>query len=72
MQTLNAATGCITQLLSQSRASRKMKSINWNQMSDLRVIERINREILLPLGLAVSRGVESGKRGKALVAGDVV
>lgn len=49
-----------------------MKSINWNQMSELGLIERINREILHPLGLAVSREVESGVSKKVFVAGDGV
>ncbi|WP_417585332.1 hypothetical protein [Nitrincola sp.] len=47
-----------------------MKSINWNQMSGLGLIERINREILHPLGLAVSRDVETGTSTKVLVADD--
>lgn len=49
-----------------------MKSINWNQMSELGLIERINREILHPLGLAVSRDVETGTSTKVLVADDGV
>lgn len=47
-----------------------MKSINWNQMSELGLIERFNREILHPLGLAVSRDVYTGASGEVLVADD--
>ncbi len=47
-----------------------MKSINWNQMSQLGLIERINREVLHPLGLAVSRDIKTGTSEKVLVADD--
>jgi hypothetical protein len=53
-------------------AEAKMKHINWNQMSELGLIERINREVLHPLGLAVSRDVETGHSTKILVADDGV
>ncbi|EKO3565643.1 DUF551 domain-containing protein [Vibrio metschnikovii] len=49
-----------------------MKSINWNQMSELGLIERINREILHPLGLAVSRDVYTGISAQVYVADDGV
>ncbi|WP_187389076.1 DUF551 domain-containing protein [Vibrio anguillarum] len=49
-----------------------MKSINWNQMSKLGLVERINREILHPLGLAVSRTVKTGTSECVLVADDGV
>ena len=49
-----------------------MKSINWNQMSDLGLIERINREVLHPLGLAICRNVDKGVSEKVLVADDGV
>lgn len=49
-----------------------MKKINWNQMSELGLIERINREILHPLGLAVSRNPENGSSEAILVADDGV
>lgn len=49
-----------------------MKSINWNQMSELGLIERINREILHPLGLAVSRDVYTGTSAQVYVADDGV
>ena len=47
-----------------------MLHIDWNQMSELGLIERINREILHPLGLAVSRDVETGHSTKILIADD--
>lgn len=47
-----------------------MKSIDWNQMSKLGLIERINREILHPLGLAIAREVTTGISEKVLVAPD--
>jgi len=53
-------------------SEKKMKSINWNQMSELGLIERINREVLHPLGLAICRQVESGVSEKVIVADDGV
>ena len=47
-----------------------MKSIDWNKMSELGLIYRINKEILHPLGLAVSRTVETGLSEKILIADD--
>ena len=47
-----------------------MKTIDWNMMSKLGLIERINREILHPLGLAVSRTVETGVSEQILIADD--
>lgn len=49
-----------------------MKSISWNQMSELGLIERINREILHPFGLAVSRDIDTGCSKHILVADDGV
>lgn len=46
--------------------------INWNQMSELGLIERINREILHPLGLAISRNPKTGSSDHILIAGDGV
>lgn len=45
------------------------KSINWNDMSKLGLIHRINREILHPLGLAICRNLD-GTSDKILVAPD--
>ncbi|EOV6248503.1 hypothetical protein ACN93M_002610 [Vibrio parahaemolyticus] len=47
-----------------------MKVINWNQMSELGLIEKINREMLHPLGLAMSRNVETGASYGVFVADD--
>lgn len=47
-----------------------MKHIDWNKMSELGLIERINREICHPLGLAVSRDVETGSSKMILIADD--
>lgn len=47
-----------------------MKTIDWNKASELGLIERINREILHPLGLAMSRNVETGTSDNLLVAND--
>lgn len=47
-----------------------MRSINWNQMSELGLIERINREILHPIGLAISRNPDTGSSDSVLVADD--
>ena len=44
--------------------------INWNDMSDLGLIVRINKEILHPLGLAISRNPMTGFSEKILVADD--
>lgn len=47
-----------------------MRTIDWNEMSKLGLIERINREILHPLGLAMSRTLETGHSEKVLVSED--
>ncbi|KKD01786.1 hypothetical protein KY46_00805 [Photobacterium halotolerans] len=49
-----------------------MQSIDWNQMSELGLIERINREVLHPLGLAVSRNPETGISDSIFIADDGV
>ena len=49
-----------------------MKSIDWNTASKLGLIERINKEILHPLGLAMTRTVETGVSDRLLVAPDKV
>lgn len=50
----------------------KLKSINWNQISELGLLERINKEIMHPLGLAVFRDTADGSSGGAFVADDGV
>lgn len=47
------------------------KIINWNDMSQLGLIRRINTEILHPLGLAISRNLD-GTSSQILVASDGV
>ncbi|MCO8161999.1 hypothetical protein NJC38_07485 [Pseudomonas sp. 21LCFQ010] len=47
-----------------------MKLIDWNELSRLGLMVRINREILHPLGLAVSRDPETGKSSGAVVSDD--
>lgn len=48
----------------------KSKIIDWNEISRLGLLERINREIMHPLGYAVCREVESGRSPGALVSDD--
>lgn len=47
-----------------------MQTIDWNQMSKLGLIEKINREILHPMGLAISRNPKTGTSDQILVAPD--
>ena len=47
-----------------------MKTLNWNKLSELGLHERINREILHPLGLAITRNPETGHSEGALIADD--
>lgn len=47
-----------------------MKHINWNQASELGLIVRINREVLHPLGLAMTRNPENGVSEMLLVSPD--
>ena len=44
--------------------------LDWNDMSKLGLIERINTEILHPLGLAMSRNVETGVSEEILISED--
>lgn len=48
----------------------KPKVIDWNEISRLGLLERINREIMHPQGYAVCREVESGRSPGALVSED--
>lgn len=48
----------------------KFKVIDWNEISRLGLLERINREIMHPLGYAVCREVETGTSPGALVSPD--
>lgn len=47
-----------------------MKEINWNDASALGLIQRINKEILHPLGLAMTRNAKTGTSDSLLVADD--
>ena len=49
-----------------------MKKLDWNELAELGLLERINKEILHPLGLAAFRNVEDGSSGGALIADDGV
>lgn len=48
----------------------EVKVIDWNEISRLGLLERINREIMHPLGYAVCRQVETGVSPGALVSPD--
>ena len=47
-----------------------MSYINRNTLADLGLLERINKEILHPLGLTVCRTVEDGTSLGALISND--
>lgn len=49
-----------------------MKKLDWNELSEIGLLERINREILHPLGLAAFRDPETGLSGGALISDDGV
>lgn len=46
------------------------KYIDWNQASELGLIVRINKEILHPLGLAMSRDIDTGVSEAIYIAED--
>lgn len=48
----------------------KPNLIDWNEISRRGLLERINREIMHPLGLAVCRITEDGTSPGALVSED--
>jgi hypothetical protein len=47
-----------------------MKSINWNELSQLGLVELINRETLHPLGLSISVEPDTGISRKIIVSPD--
>lgn len=49
----------------------KYKMVDFNQLSDWGLIHKINKEVLHPLGLALSRDIDGTSPG-ALVAPDLV
>lgn len=50
----------------------EVKTINWNQLAELGLMVRINKEVLHPLGLAVSRNPETGASDHIFVSDDGV
>ena len=48
----------------------EFKKLDWNELSDLGLVERINKEILHPLGIAVYRDPEDGTSSGALISPD--
>ncbi len=49
-----------------------LKTIDWNKASELGLIARINKEILHPLGLAMTRNPETGASESLLIANDLI
>ncbi len=49
-------------------AGQELEVIDWTELSRRGLLERINREICHPLGLAVFRDTETGVSGGAIVA----
>lgn len=47
-----------------------LPSVDWNELSRLGLIRRINTEILHPLGYAMYRNPETGVSGGALISPD--
>lgn len=47
-----------------------MKSINWNDMSELGLIRVINTEVLHPLGLVMSRNPDNGNSEVIYISDD--
>jgi hypothetical protein len=57
-------------MTTKTMGGQPMEFIDWNELSKRGLIERINREILHPIGLAVCRDVDTGKSPGAFVAPD--
>jgi hypothetical protein len=47
-----------------------LKNIDWNKASELGLVEKINREVLHPLGLAMTRNPEKGISEGLLISDD--
>lgn len=47
-----------------------LKCIDWNKASELGLVEKINREVLHPLGLAMTRNPETGSSDGLLISDD--
>lgn len=52
------------------KRDNKMKTLDWNDISKLGLVERINREILHPLGLSVSYDFNKGVSEEILISDD--
>jgi hypothetical protein len=52
--------------------NNEITAIDWNEISELGLLQRINREIMHPLGLALYRNVDDGSSSGALIADDGV
>jgi hypothetical protein len=60
-----------TEAMSKEDSNRnKFQMIDWNELSRRGLLERINREILHPIGLAACRSPKSGISPGALIAPD--
>lgn len=47
-----------------------LMQVDWNKLSELGLLERFNREILHPLGIAAFFNPETGQSGGALISND--
>lgn len=50
----------------------ELVALDWNEIAKLGLLQRINKEIMHPLGLAVYRDPSDGSSGGALIADDGV
>lgn len=57
---------------SRQAAQQQYEWIDWNELSKRGLLERINREIMHPMGLEVFRDPKTGKSGGALISPDGV
>lgn len=51
---------------------QKQKTLSWNELSELGLLYRINKEILHPMGLAIMRDPSTGTSPGAIVSDDGV
>jgi len=49
-----------------------IKTVNWNNLSEWGLIYKINKEVLHPLGLALSRDPETGVSEAIIIADDLI
>jgi hypothetical protein len=57
-------------MTTKTMSGQPMDFIDWNELSKRGLIERINREILHPIGLAVCRDPDTGTSPGAFVSPD--